>query len=61
MGGSGSTTYTNAFAFFKLRELNGVKINKKKKKTEGADSDTSATNTNFDGIVLGGDEDNEVP
>jgi hypothetical protein len=58
MGGSGSTVYGNAFAFFKHRQLNGVKAPKKKKVDE---KEKEKADTNFDGIVLEGEEDCEVP
>ncbi|KAF8857346.1 hypothetical protein BDZ45DRAFT_433399 [Acephala macrosclerotiorum] len=56
--------YQNAFAFFKLRELNGVKI-KKKAKVDcagegGKGSGKLELDTNFEGIKLEGEEENEV-
>ncbi|KAL5323559.1 hypothetical protein ACEPPN_008098 [Leptodophora sp. 'Broadleaf-Isolate-01'] len=63
--GSGSSVYRNAFAFFKLRELNGVKITKKKK-VEGTTAEKGGkagtkSDTNFEDITLEGEEENEVP
>jgi hypothetical protein len=54
--GVNSMVYQNAFAFFKHRELNGVKAPKKKVK-----KDEEAVATDVSGIQLEGEEDNEVP
>ncbi|KAL2072071.1 hypothetical protein VTL71DRAFT_11414 [Oculimacula yallundae] len=64
--GSGSTVYGNAFAFFKLRELNGVKITKKKKVEEGISAAVGGkaaekTSTDFGDMILEGEEENKVP
>ncbi|KAF4630038.1 hypothetical protein G7Y89_g8109 [Cudoniella acicularis] len=54
--GSGSSVYVNAFAFFKHRELNGIKAAKKKVKKED-----EAKKTDVSGIELEGEEEEEVP
>lgn len=62
--GANSCVYQNAFAFFKLRELNGVKIKKAKIGSAvegGKGSGKSEVDTNFEDIELEGEEDNEVP
>ncbi|CZS95229.1 uncharacterized protein RAG0_04968 [Rhynchosporium agropyri] len=66
----GSSLYRSAFAFFKLRELNGVKITKKKRvegtsSTEGTKAGEGSkavekTDTDFGDIVLFGEAENEV-
>lgn len=54
--GSGSSVYYNAFAFFKKRELQGIKIPKKKAKpaVESAKNDVS-------GVQLEGEAEQNVP
>ncbi|KUJ15937.1 uncharacterized protein LY89DRAFT_618637 [Mollisia scopiformis] len=59
--GNGSSVYGNAFAFFKHRELNGVKIAKKAKVVEAATAKGGKADTDFEGIMLEGEEENEVP
>lgn len=64
--GANSCVYQNAFAFFKLRELNGVKIKRAKvDQTAGGEggkgSGKSQVDTDFEGIELEGEEENEVP
>jgi hypothetical protein len=53
--GSGSSVYGNAFAFFKHRELNGIKAPKKKVKKED-----EAKQNDVSGIKLDGEEEQEV-
>lgn len=67
--GSASSVYGNAFAFFKCRELNGVKIKKQKLaapsttggETSGGKTASASVNTNFGDIMLEDEEENEVP
>jgi hypothetical protein len=54
--GENSAVYQNAFAFFKHRELNGIKAPKKKVKKEDENKETDVS-----GINLDGEEDGEVP
>ena len=62
MDGAGSSVYRNAFAFFKLRELNGE--NRKKKVKAGGDGESKkkeAEGEDFKGLILEGEEEGEVP
>lgn len=54
--GANSMVYQNAFAFFKHRELNGIKAPKKKVKKEDEENATDVS-----GLKLDGEEDGEVP
>jgi hypothetical protein len=55
--GSNSMVYQNAFAFFKHRELNGIKAPKKPKLTPSDDDDKAL---NVSGITLEGESEGEV-
>ncbi|PMD43726.1 hypothetical protein L207DRAFT_485209 [Hyaloscypha variabilis F] len=62
MGGAGSNVYRNAFAFFKLRELNGENRKKKVKVGgEGVGKKKEAESEDFTGVILDGEEEGEVP
>jgi hypothetical protein len=62
--GAGSCVYSNAFAFFKLRELNGENRRKKGKLVGDGESKVKgkeAAGESFEGITLEGEEEGEVP
>ena len=59
--GANSMVYQNAFAFFKHRELNGIKAPKKAKLTTGASpSGDDGKAMNVEGIELEGEAEGEV-
>jgi hypothetical protein len=56
--GSGSSVYYSAWAFFKRREMRGLKMPKKKAKTDAAAG--SDQTVNISGVVLPGEADDVV-
>lgn len=61
MDGAGSAVYGNAFAFFKMRELNGENRKKKVKVAVETGEKKDAQPEDFKDVVLDGEEEGEVP
>ena len=58
--GSGSDTYSNAWAFFKKRELAGVKAPKKAKAAPTASTSSAAPATDISSVYLPGEDNDDV-
>ncbi|KXS95764.1 hypothetical protein AC578_1721 [Pseudocercospora eumusae] len=60
MKGSGSATYSNAWAYFKKRELAGIKAPTKRAKTTSAAESSASTTVSLSGIFLDGEDTGSV-